>query len=99
MLFRGSKNYEGIKKTCLEYFKNIKMLGDTMPSIFQQTKKFDKDPKEAKMDELCKQFEKLYLMMIKQPRQSLKQAEPFCYKCGKRRHYGSQCRMEQELMS
>ncbi len=34
--------------------------------------------------------------MMKQPRQAPKQAEPVCYKCGKKGHYASQYRMEQE---
>ncbi len=52
VLFRGSKNYEGMKKTCLEYVENIRMTDGTAAPIFQQTKKFDKNPKETKIDEL-----------------------------------------------
>ncbi len=63
--------------------------------IFQEAKKFDKDPKEIKIDELCKQVEKLYLKMIKQPRQAPKQGEPVCYKCAKKCHYALQCSMAQ----
>ncbi len=96
-VFKGSKNYEGIKKACLEYAENIKMLDGMTKSIFQQTKKFDKDPKETKDDELCKQVENFHLMMMKQPRQAPKQAEPVCYESGKKGHYALQCRMEQEL--
>ncbi len=73
------------------------MLDGSTTSIFQQTKKFDKDPKEVKIDELCKQVENLHLMMMKKPRQAPKQAESVCYKYGKKGHYASQCRMEQEL--
>ncbi len=58
------------------------MLDGTTASIFQNTKKLDKDPKEAKIDEMCQQVEDLHLMMIKQPRQVPKQAEPVCYTCG-----------------
>ncbi len=65
LLFRGSKNYEGIKKAFLEYAANIKMVDGTAVPIFQQTKKFDKDPKEIKIDELCKQVENLSLMTMK----------------------------------
>ncbi len=69
MLCRESKNYEVIKKTWPEYAKNIKMMDETTVPIFQQTKKFDKDPKETKINELCKQVENLHLMMMKkQPR-------------------------------
>ncbi len=45
MLFRGSKNYEGIKKSCLEYAENIKMTEDSTAPLFQQTKKFGKNRK------------------------------------------------------
>ena len=48
----------------MEYPENIKMLDGTTTSIFQQTKKFDKDAKETKIDELCKQVENLHLMMM-----------------------------------
>ncbi len=65
-------------------------------SLFKQIKKFDTDPKEHKVDELCKQIENLLFMMMKQPRQAPKQAEPLCYKCGKTCPYASQCRMERE---
>ncbi len=73
------------------------MLDGSTTAIFQQTKKFNKDQKEAKINELCKQVESLHLMMMRQPRQAPKQAEPVCYKCGKKGHYVSQCRMYQEL--
>ncbi len=38
VLFRGSKNYESIKKACVEYAENIKMMDGTAAQIFQQTK-------------------------------------------------------------
>ena len=79
-LFRRSKNYEGIKKPCLEYAENIKMIGVWTAALFQQAKKFGKNPKEDKIDELCKQVENLHLTMMKQPRQALKQVEPVRYK-------------------
>ena len=72
VLFLGSRNYPGIKKPCLEYAENIKMKIGTAAPIFQLTKKFDKDPKETKIDELCKQVENHHLMMMKQPRQAPK---------------------------
>ncbi len=97
VLFKGSKNYEAIKKACLEYAENIKMIDGSTTSTFQQAKKSDKDPKEATIDELCKQDENLHFVMMKQLRQAPKQAEPMCYNCGKRGRYASKCRMEQEL--
>ncbi len=75
VLFKGSKDNEGIRKACLEYAETIKMLDVTTTSISQKTKKFDKDPKESKIDELCNQVENLHLMMMKQPRQA-----PHCWK-------------------
>ena len=96
VLFRGSKNYEGIKNACLEYAQNIKLMDGTAGTIFQQTKKFENDPKEAKIDKLCKQDRNIHLMMMKQPRKAPKQAEPVCYKCSKKGHYSLQYRMEQE---
>ena len=89
VLFKRSKNYEGIMKACLEDAENIKTLDGTTTSIFQQTKKFDKDTKEAKIDELRKPVENIHLMMIKQLRQAPKQAETICHKCGKKGHYAS----------
>ncbi len=65
VLFKESKDYEGVKKACLECAENIKMLDDSTTSIFQNTKKFDRKPKEGKIDELCKQVENLHLMMTK----------------------------------
>ena len=73
------------------------MMDRTAAPIFPQTKKFDKDPKEIKIDKLYKQVENLHLMMKKQPRKAPKQADPLCYKYGKESHYASKCRMEQEL--
>ncbi len=95
--FRGSENNDEINKACLEYAENIKMTDGTAVLIFQKTKKFNKDPKETKIDELCKQGENLHLIMMKQPRQASKQAGTVCYKCGKKGNYASQCRMEQEF--
>ena len=97
VLFRESKNNEGIKKACMEDAEKIKMMDGTAAPSFQQTKKLDKNPKEIKIDELCEQVENLHLMMMKQPRQAPKQAEPVCYKFGKKGHYASQSRMEQDL--
>ncbi len=95
LLFRESKNYDGIKKSCLEYAKNIKMIESSVAPLFKQRKKLDREPKADKIDELCKQVANLPLMMIKQPRQAQKQEEPVCYKCGKKCYYASQYRMEQ----
>ncbi len=53
------------------------MEGSTAP-LFQQTKKFEKNRREDKIDELCKQVGNLHLMMMKQPRQDPKQAKPVC---------------------
>ena len=72
------------------------MMEGSVAPLFKRTAKHDRDPKEEKIDELCKQVGNLQLMMMKQPRQAQKQAEPVCYKCGKKGHYASQSRMEQE---
>ncbi len=84
-------------KAFMGYAENIKMMDGTAAQTFQQTKNFDKDPKETKIYELCKQVENLRLMMMKQPRKGPKHAEPVCSKFGKKGHYASQCRKEQEL--
>ncbi len=98
VLFRGSKNYEGIKKASLEYAENIKMIDGTAATIFQQTKKFAKDPKEASIDELCKQVKNLHLLLMKQPMHASKQAEPVSYKRDKKGYYASLRKMEEEPM-
>ncbi len=77
----------------MEYAENIKILDGTKTSIFQLTKKFNKVPKEAKNDEMCKQVENIYLMIMKQLRQALKQLESVCNKCSKTGHYASHCRI------
>ncbi len=59
----------------MEYAENSRMTDGTTTLISQLTKKFDKDPKEAKIYELCKQVENLHLIM-KQPKKCPKQAEP-----------------------
>ena len=84
MLFKGSKNYKGMKKACLKYSENIKMQDDTSTSTFRQRNKFDKDPKGSNNDELCKQVENHHLMMMKRSWQTTKQAETVCYKCDKK---------------
>ncbi len=72
------------------------MTESSVAQIFKRTTKLDRDPKEDKIDKLCKQFENLHLMMMKQPREAQKQAEAVCYNCGKKGYYASQCRMQQE---
>ncbi len=67
VLFTRSKDYAGIKKKSLEYLENIKMMYSTAVSIFEQTKKFDKDSKAAMIDEIFVQVENFHLMMMKQP--------------------------------
>ncbi len=79
-------DYKGLKKSCY-----------AVVPLFKQTKKFDSDPKEDKVDELCKQVDILLFMMMKQRRQAPKQAEPVYYKCGTKGYDVSQCRMEQKL--
>ncbi len=76
--------------------ENIKMMDITANPILQHTKKFDKDPKEAKIAKLCKQVENLHLMMMRQPRKAPKKAESVHCKWGKKGHYTSPCRTEQE---
>ncbi len=95
VLFSGSKNYEGIKKSWLEYAETLKILEGSAALLFKQIKNFDEDPKEDKIKGLCKQVENFHLTM-KQPRQTPKQVEPVYYKCGKKSHYTSQCRMKQK---
>ncbi len=96
VLFRRSKTYEGIKKACLEYVENIKMMESSAIPIFQKVKKIEKDSKDNKIDELCKQIQNLNLMIMQQPRRALKQREAVCCKYGKKDHYASQCRIDLE---
>ncbi len=49
------------------------MMDGTAASILQQTKKFEKDPEEAKINELREQVKNHYLMIMKKPKQALKQ--------------------------
>ena len=96
VLFRGAKDYETIKKSCFEYAEKIKMMDGSAVPLFQQTKKFDEDPKENEIDELCKKAENLHLIIMKQPRQAPKHVELVCYRCGQKGHYVLQCRMKHE---
>ena len=86
MLFRGSENYEEIKVSFLKWAEKIKMMVCSAASLFKQATKTDKTPKEDKFVQLCKQVEDLQMIIMKQPRQSLKQAKSVCYKCGKKSH-------------
>ena len=70
VLLKGSKKYERMRKACLEYYENIKMLDGTATSTFLRTMKLYKDSKEANIDELCKQVENLHFTIRKQPRQA-----------------------------
>ncbi len=97
VLLRGFKNCEDIKKACLEYTENIKMMNGAATSMCQQKNKSNKDQKEAKIDEICKQVGNLHLMMMKQHWEDSKQAEPVCYECSKKGFYSSLCRMKKEL--
>ncbi len=72
------------------------MMEGSVAQFLKQTKRFYKDPKDDKIDELCRQVENIHLIMMKQPRQAPKQAKSVCYKCGKKGHYASQCRIEQK---
>ena len=51
--------------------------GSTTP-IFQKRRKIDKDSKDNKIDELCKQVENLHFMMMNPPRQAFKKGEAVC---------------------
>ena len=79
VLYRSAKDYESEKKLCVEYAENLKMMGGTTTTKIVRSEKRDKDSKDSKIDELCKQVENLHLMMTKQPRVP-RQAEPLCYK-------------------
>ncbi len=59
-------------------------------------KKFEKDSKEDKIGELCKQVENRDLMMTKQPRKASKKAGRVCYNCSKKGCHALQIRMELE---
>ncbi len=76
-MIRGSNDYEDMKAS-LKYSENVEMMDGTVTTIVLPPKMFDKDPKEATIDELCKQVENNYLMMMKQSRQAPKQLEPVC---------------------
>ena len=53
------------------------------------------EPKDSRINDLCKQVESLHLMVTIQPR-SARQSEPVCRKYNKKGHYASQCRSRQE---
>ncbi len=94
--FRGFKTSEDVRKVCLEYAENIKMMEGQATPIFRQEKRMDKKEREDKTDELCEQVAKLHLMMAQQPRQGPKQVELACYMWRKKGHYASQCWMSEE---
>ncbi len=73
--FRKSETNDGIKIACLEYTGNSEMIEGSETSTFQKKNKFDKDPKDNRMDDLCKQEENLRLIRMEQSRQGPKQVE------------------------
>ena len=78
-----------MKKYCLEYVENIKIMERTAISVFQQTENFDEDPKEGEIDAICKQVHEFHLRMIKQPKKAPKHAQAGRYKCGNKVYYTS----------
>ncbi len=49
VLLKGSNKYEDVKKACMKYSEDIEVLDCTTSSIFQQTMKFRKDPREPRL--------------------------------------------------
>ena len=91
VLFRGAKDYISVKKACLEFAENKKML-DSPSSVPTAT---NTDRKDERIDELCKQIENLHLLMSKQNRPP-RVSEPKCHRCKKTGHYASQCQLPPE---
>ena len=97
VLFRRAKIFNEIKQAYTEYSDNLKMMDGPGKSNEGKGLRFtvQNEPKDSRIEDLCKQVENLNLMVTKQPR-SARQSEPVCYKCNKKGHYVSQCRFGQE---
>ncbi len=61
VLLLESKNYEKIKKSCVEYAGNIKMIEISAALLFKHSKKFYKNTKEDEIDELCNHAKNILL--------------------------------------
>lgn len=99
IFFRGAKDYEDVKRYCLEYAGDQKMM-DTPCSNYAtagpSVKSWKQPQGDVRMDELCREVENLHLLMTKQPRSQCRQ-DPFCYKWNQKVHYASKYRTSQNL--
>ena len=98
VLFRGAKNYDEVKKYCLEYAGNQKMMGmkNNDPQDVQTKGHMNrKRPEDSRIDELCRKVENLHWMFSK-PTRPPRPTEPFGYECIKKGHFASQCSSGQE---
>ena len=97
VLFRGAKSHNEIKQACVEYSDNRKMMDGPVTSNGSKGVRFTVqiEPKDLRIEDVCKQVENLHLMVTNQHR-SARQSEPVCYKCNKKGHYASECRSRQD---
>ncbi len=93
VLFRGTKDYEEVKQYCTDYADNQKMMSAPSGSRGERPGNIRlpaRTSNDTRIDDLCREVEKLHLLMSNGPRNQ-RQAEPFCHKCNKKGHYASQC--------
>ena len=100
VLIRGAKTYDDVKKACLEYAENQKVL---MPNVNEEVKGEEEKKEEKKedtsdkIDELCKQIGDLSLLIAKQHKNPSQgggnRPDVICHRCKKPGHYASQCQI------